>query len=80
MTSWSLSCESSAGTASLFGALQRSTIQLVNEYPGNYNYLLTNGGILFAFTNHRQLMLLKGSSNLGTRNVAHYAGARSKRG
>lgn len=58
------SCQSSVGAVSLFEALHRSTIQLVNEYPGNYNYLLTNGVILFAFTNHRQLMLLKGSGNL----------------
>jgi predicted glutamine amidotransferase len=55
---------STAGAASLFGALQQATTQLVSEYPGNYNYLLTNGAILFAFTNHHQLMLLKGSGNL----------------
>ena len=37
---------------------------LLEEYPGNYNYLLTNGSVLFAFSNHRQFMLLKGSQML----------------
>jgi predicted glutamine amidotransferase len=57
--------DSSAGsTCALFGVLQRATAQLVRDYPGNYNYLLSNGVVLFAFTNHRQWMLLKGSRNL----------------
>ena len=45
----------------LFEALHQSTAQLIDDYPGNYNYLLTNGWVLFAFTNHRQFMLLRGS-------------------
>jgi hypothetical protein len=48
----------------LFGALRQSTEDLINEYPGEYNYLLTNGWVLFAFTNHRRFMLLKGSKKL----------------
>jgi predicted glutamine amidotransferase len=48
----------------LFKALCRSTEQMLQEYPGNYNYLLSNGRSLFAFTNHRQFMLLKGSTKL----------------
>ncbi|HAA02944.1 MAG TPA: hypothetical protein DCE18_06200, partial [Syntrophobacteraceae bacterium] len=48
----------------LFGLLKQATTRLVRDYPGSYNYLLTNGTVLFAFTNHRQWMLLKGSRNL----------------
>ncbi|MDD2901806.1 MAG: class II glutamine amidotransferase [Syntrophales bacterium] len=38
--------------------------RLLREYPGEYNFLLTNGRVLWAFTNHRQFLLLKGSSKL----------------
>jgi len=48
----------------LFEALYQSTTQLIDEYPGDYNYILTNGRVLFAFTNHRQFLLLKGSIKL----------------
>jgi predicted glutamine amidotransferase len=48
----------------LFEALYQSTAQLINDYPGDYNYLLTNGWVLFAFTNHRQLMFSKVSRKL----------------
>jgi predicted glutamine amidotransferase len=48
----------------LFEVLRQGTAKMMEEYPGNYNYLLTNGWILFAFTNHRQFMLLKGSREL----------------
>ncbi len=48
----------------LFEALHQSTAQLIDEYPGDYNYILTNGRVLFAFTNHRQFLLLKGSRKL----------------
>ena len=48
----------------LFRSLRQSTSQMLQEYPGQYNYLLSNGRILFAFTNHRQFMLLKGSKKL----------------
>jgi predicted glutamine amidotransferase len=51
-------------TCALFCLLKETTAQLVRDYPGNYNYLLSNGVVLFAFTNHRQWMLLKGSRNL----------------
>jgi glutamine amidotransferase len=50
--------------ATLFEAVYRSTNQLISEHPGNYNYLLTNGWVLFAFTNHRQFMVLRGSKEL----------------
>ncbi|MCG6918072.1 MAG: class II glutamine amidotransferase [Deltaproteobacteria bacterium] len=49
---------------SLFQTIYQSTAQLLEEYPGNYNYLLTNGWVLFAFTNHRRFMLLKRSTQL----------------
>lgn len=54
----------SPGSPSLFEALLQGTRELLEEYPGNYNYLLTNGSVLFAFSNHRQFMLLKGSRTL----------------
>jgi predicted glutamine amidotransferase len=38
--------------------------RLLSEYPGEYNFILTNGGIIWAFTNHRQFLLLKGSRKL----------------
>ncbi len=37
---------------------------MIEEYPGYYNYLLTNGCVLFAFSNHRQFLFLKGSRKL----------------
>lgn len=49
---------------SIFEALRRATSRLISEYPGGYNYLLTNGSMLFAFTNHRRFMVLKGSQQL----------------
>ncbi len=52
------------GAPSLFAALMETSGRLVEEYPGSYNYLLTNGWVLFAFSNHRQLVLLKESRNL----------------
>lgn len=49
---------------SLFTAVADTSRQLIEKYPGNYNYLLTNGCVLFAFSNHRQFLLLKGSKQL----------------
>jgi glutamine amidotransferase len=57
-------CERQPGLSQLFEALCQVTAGLVDEYPGNYNFLLTNGVTLFAFTNHRQFMLLKDSKTL----------------
>jgi len=37
---------------------------MIDQYPGDYNFLLSNGHLLFAFTNHRQFMLMKGSQEL----------------
>lgn len=48
----------------LFAAVAETSMRLVREYPGTYNFLLTNGSVLFAFSNHRQFLLLKGSENL----------------
>jgi predicted glutamine amidotransferase len=48
----------------LFTAIRRSTEQMLEEYPGEYNFLLSNGHLLFAFTNHRQFMFMKGSDKL----------------
>ena len=35
-----------------------------DQYPGDYNFLMSNGHLLFAFTNHRQFMVMKGSQKL----------------
>jgi predicted glutamine amidotransferase len=48
----------------LFNTLFDSTGQMIDQYPGEYNFLLSNGHLLFAFTNHRQFMLMKGSGKL----------------
>ena len=37
---------------------------LIQQYPGEYNLLLSNGRVIWAFTNHRQFLLLKGSQKL----------------
>ena len=52
------------GVPDLFKTLCRGTEQMVDMYPGEYNYLLSNGRIIFAFTNHRQFMFLKESKRL----------------
>jgi glutamine amidotransferase len=44
--------------------LKEALSLLVQEYPGEYNFLLTNGWFIWAFTNHRQFFLLKGSQEL----------------
>ncbi len=56
--------ESSKKIPALFDALEWSTAKMLEEYPGKYNYFLTNGRVLFAFTNHRQFMVLTGSREL----------------
>jgi len=48
----------------LFKAVAHTSKQLVEAYPGNYNYLLSNGRVLFAFSNHRYFLILKGSEKL----------------
>jgi len=48
----------------LFDHVCEATERMINEYPGEYNYLLSNGNVILAFTNHRQFMLLKGSREL----------------
>ena len=49
---------------SFFEVLKESLYRLFRLYPGEYNFLLTNGCFLWGFTNHRQLLLLKGSERL----------------
>jgi glutamine amidotransferase len=44
--------------------LREALMVLIEQYPGAYNFLLTNGRFLWAFTNHRQFLLLKGSGKL----------------
>ncbi|OGR08986.1 MAG: hypothetical protein A3K23_04175, partial [Desulfobacca sp. RBG_16_58_9] len=51
-------------SASFLQVFKESLVQLIRQYPGQYNLLLTNGRFLWAFTNHRQLLLLKGSRKL----------------
>jgi len=56
--------ERSSDIFGLFRAVADTSRQLIEEYPGSYNYLLTNGSVLFAFSNHRQFLLLKESNSL----------------
>jgi predicted glutamine amidotransferase len=56
--------ERGSSLSTLFNALLRDTGEMIDKYPGNYNYFLTNGQVLFAFNNHRQFMLLRGSRKL----------------
>ncbi len=51
--------ERSSDIFGLFKAVADTSRQLIEEYPGSYNYLLTNGSVLFVFSNHRQFLLLK---------------------
>jgi glutamine amidotransferase len=51
-------------SGSFYQVLRESLARLIREYPGEYNFLLTNGRVLWVFTNHRQMLLLKGSSRL----------------
>jgi predicted glutamine amidotransferase len=50
--------------ASFLQVFRESLRQLLQDYPGEYNFLLTNGRFLWAFTNHRQFLLLRGSKKL----------------
>lgn len=54
----------SAAPLPLLDLVCQGTAHMIEEYPGNYNYLLSNGLVIFAFTNHRQFMVLKGSREL----------------
>jgi predicted glutamine amidotransferase len=44
--------------------LKEALILLQQKFPGEYNFLLTNGQVIWAFTNHRQFLILKGSEKL----------------
>jgi predicted glutamine amidotransferase len=44
--------------------LKDALVHLLTDYPGEYNFLLTNGRVIWAFTNHRQFLMLKGSERL----------------
>ncbi len=46
------------------GTLREALFALLGQYPGEYNFLLSNGQVIWAFTNHRQFLLLKGSRKL----------------
>jgi predicted glutamine amidotransferase len=56
--------QQSSDVASIFEALSGCISEMIIRYPGKYNFFLSNGQILFVFTNHRQFMLLKGSKKL----------------
>lgn len=56
--------EGSSDVFRLFTAVADTSRRLIEDYPGSYNYLLTNGSVLFAFSNHRQFLLLEESKNL----------------
>jgi len=44
--------------------LEAALVDLIRQYPGEYNFLLSNGQVIWAFTNHRQFLVLKGSQKL----------------
>ena len=44
--------------------LKEALVQMLQRYPGGYNFLLTNGQYIWGFTNHRQFLMLKGSKKL----------------
>lgn len=44
--------------------LKDALVDLIRQYPGEYNFLLSNGQVIWAFTNHRQFLVLKGSQKL----------------
>jgi hypothetical protein len=50
---------------SVYIALRIAIQKLLEEYPGNYTFFLANESFLFAFCNHRQLMVLKESESMG---------------
>jgi predicted glutamine amidotransferase len=47
-----------------FELLCRGVRQLLEAYPGEYNWLLASPQFLFVFTNHRQFRMLKGSTKM----------------
>jgi predicted glutamine amidotransferase len=59
-------CRGASSVPALFDLVCQGTGRMIEKYPGEYNYLLSNGLVIFAFTNHRQFMLLKGSRQLET--------------
>jgi predicted glutamine amidotransferase len=50
---------------SLYIALRIAVQKLLSDYPGEYTFFLANESFLFAFCNHRQLMVLKESESMG---------------
>jgi predicted glutamine amidotransferase len=50
---------------SVYIALRIAIQRLVDDFPGNYTFFLANESFLFAFCNHRQLMVLKESESMG---------------
>ncbi len=59
-----LEAQARRGRTSFLEVLRGTLTRLLQDYPGEYNFLLTNGHILWAFTNHRQFLMLKGSRRL----------------
>jgi len=49
---------------SFVAILTEALVLLLQRYPGEYNFLLTNGQVIWAFTNHRRFFVLKGSEKL----------------
>ncbi len=56
--------ESRRDDSTFLDVLKEALRGLLGKYPGEYNFLLTNGLAIWAFTNHRQFLLLKGSRKL----------------
>jgi len=50
---------------SLYTALRDGIGNLITDYPGYYTFFLANESVLFAFSNFRQLLLLKKSESYG---------------
>jgi predicted glutamine amidotransferase len=49
----------------LFATLRLSVQQLISHYPGKYVFFLANESVLFAFSNSRQLFLIKETETMG---------------
>lgn len=49
----------------LFSAVEHAALDLLNTFDGGYNFMLTNGKILFSFSHHRPFWLLHRSKLLG---------------
>lgn len=50
---------------SIFNALENAIVALLEEYEGGFNFILTDGVLLYAFAHYRPLWVLHRSKTLG---------------